>query len=86
MISEPPLFAGAANATEALALPAMGSPIVGASGTVAGVTLLEFDDGTLVPTAFIATTEHVTGVPFARPVTVIGDDKPALLWLPHVPV
>ena len=51
-------------------------PIVGAFGTVAGVTALDALDGVLVPFAFVAVTVKVYAVPFESPVTVIGDDPP----------
>jgi hypothetical protein len=51
-------------------------PIVGASGTVAGVTVFVVADGVLVPIAFVAVTVNVYAWPFVRPVTVIGDEPP----------
>jgi hypothetical protein len=50
--------------------------MVGASGEVAGVTLLLADDAVLVPIAFVAVTVNVYAWPFVRPVTVIGEDPP----------
>ena len=76
MIALPPLLAGAVNVTEALALPAVAVPIVGAPGTVApvvGVTLFEAAEAGPVPMALIATTVNVYAVPLVRPVTVIGE-------------
>ena len=55
----PPLEAGAVNDTVAWALPATAVPMVGAPGTVAGVTLLEEADAGLVPTALVAVTVNV---------------------------
>jgi hypothetical protein len=43
---------------------------------VAGVIELLADDAVLVPTAFVAVTVNVYGVPFERPVIVIGDEPP----------
>ena len=45
----PPLLPGAVNVTLACALPPVAVPIVGAPGTVAGVTLLDADDAAPVP-------------------------------------
>lgn len=55
MIAEPPFEAGAVNATVALAFPAVAVPIVGAPGTVRGVTDTD-PDAELVPIAFVAVT------------------------------
>ena len=44
MIALPPLLAGAVKVTDACALPAVAVPMVGAPGTVTGVTLLEATD------------------------------------------
>lgn len=49
---------------------------VGALGTVAGVTGLVEVEAAPVPAALVAVTVNVYGVPFVRPVTVIGDDVP----------
>ena len=51
---EPPLFAGAANATTTEPLPLVADTLVGAFGTDAGVTAAEADDSALLPTAFVA--------------------------------
>ena len=58
--------------------------MVGAPGTVAGVTLFDAAEGELFPTPLVATTVHVTGVPFVSPVTVIGELDPALVWAPQL--
>src|SRR3954470_3913121 len=70
VIAEPPFEAGAVKVTVACALPAVAVPIVGAPGTVAGVTLFEGAEGGLAPMAFVAMTVKVYAVPLARPVTV----------------
>ena len=70
-MAEPPLEAGAVNVTVACALPPVAVPMVGAPGTVAGVTLLEAADAGPAPTAFVAVTVNVYAVPLARPVTVM---------------
>ena len=55
----PPFEAGAVHDTEAEALPAVAVTLVGAPGTVAGVTLLEADDAVLVPMTLVAVTVNV---------------------------
>jgi len=76
MIAEPPLLAGGVKATEACALPALAVPMVGAPGTVAGVTEFDGAEAGPGPTAFVAVTVKVYAVPFASPVTVIGEAAP----------
>ena len=49
---------------------------MGAPGTVAGVTLLDATDVEPSPSAFTALTVKVYAVPFARPVTVMGEAVP----------
>jgi hypothetical protein len=70
----PPVELGAVKAMIALALPAVAVPMVGAPGTVpvAGVTLFDAAEATLVPMALVAVTVKVYAVPFVRPLTVIG--------------
>ena len=63
-------------------LPAVALPMVGASGTVAGVAELLVPDEVLVPTAFVAVTVNVYVVPFESPVIVIGDDPPVAVKPP----
>ena len=58
-MAEPPLEAGAVKATVALALPPVAVPIVGASGTVADVTLFEAAEAGPVPMALVAVTLKV---------------------------
>ena len=60
VMARPPLLDGTPNVTEAWAFPFVAVPIVGASGTVVGVT--EFEGGELagpVPIAFVAVTVKV---------------------------
>ena len=76
MIALPPLLAGAVKVTDACALPPVAVPIVGAPGTVAGVTLLDAADAAPVPTALVAVTVKVYAVPLVSPVTVIGEAEP----------
>jgi hypothetical protein len=59
VIAEPPLLAGAVKVTVAWALPAVAAPIVGAPGTVAGVTLFEAAEAGPVPTPLVAVTVKV---------------------------
>jgi hypothetical protein len=58
-MAAPPLDAGAANVTFACALPPVAVPIVGAPGTVAGVTELEAAEAVLVPFVLVAVTVNV---------------------------
>ena len=82
----PPLLAGAVKLTVTCALPDIAAPIIGAPGTVAGVTLFDADDARLLPTAFVAFTLHVTATPLVRPTTVIGEPADVALCAPHVAV
>jgi len=50
--------------------------MIGASGTVRGVTLFEGADAAPVPATFVAATVKLYAVPFASPVTVIGLPAP----------
>jgi hypothetical protein len=59
VIAEPPLLPGAVNVTEACVFPNEAVPIVGAPGTVDGVTEFEAELATLVPMAFVAVTVKV---------------------------
>ena len=83
MIALPPLLTGGVKATVAEALPPIAAPMVGAPGTVAGVTLFEAADAAPGPTALVASTVKVYAVPLARPVTLHGDTvHPLLVKLP----
>jgi hypothetical protein len=75
-MDEPPLLPGALKVIVACPLPLVAVPIVGASGTVAGVTALLVPEEILVPYAFVAVTVNVYVAPFVRPVIVIGDAPP----------
>ena len=55
----PPFDAGAVKLTVAWVLPATAVTVVGAPGTVAGVTPLEAADAEEFPTTFVATTVKV---------------------------
>ena len=85
-MTEPPLEAGAVKDMVALALPPVAVPIVGAPGTVAGVTLFEAAEVTLVPLALVAVTVKVYAVPLVKPVTVQGDIVQVPVLLPGVEV
>jgi len=50
--------------------------MVGAPGTVAGVTLFEALDAAPAPIAFVAVTVKVYAVPFVSPVTLMGEEMP----------
>ena len=82
----PPLDAGGLKDTVAWLLPGAALVIVGAPGTVAGVTVFEEADGALVPTALVAVTAQLTGVPLVRPVTTIVGPVPEALRAPQVAV
>jgi hypothetical protein len=71
-------LAGAAKDTIACVLPGVADTEVGASGTVAGVTGEDAKESAELPTLFVATTVKVYGVPFVRPVIVIGEDPDAV--------
>ncbi len=53
-MAEPPLLTGALKVIVASPFPRVAVPMVGASGTVAGVTALLVPDEILVPFAFVA--------------------------------
>jgi hypothetical protein len=72
VIAEPPLLTGAVNVTVTWPLPAVAVPIVGAPGTVDGVTEFEATLGRPVPLAFVAVTVKVYAVPLMSTITVIG--------------
>ena len=85
MIADPPSLAGAVNVMDALALPAVAVPMVGAPGTpAAGVTLFEAAEATLLPMALVATTVHVIAAPLTRPAIVIGEPAPLPLCVPQL--
>ena len=59
MIGKPPFDAGGVKETVACPLPGVALPIVGAPGSVAGVTLLEAAEAGPVPLALLAVTVKV---------------------------
>jgi hypothetical protein len=86
VIAEPPLETGAENVIVACPLPCVAVPIVGAPGTVAGITELLVAEEILVPFAFVAVTVNVYVVPFVRPVIVIGELPPTAVTPPGLDV
>jgi hypothetical protein len=86
VIAAPPVLEGALKLTLALALPPLATPMVGAPGTVAGVTLFEALEAAPVPTLFVAVTVKVYGVPLASPFTVIGETLPVPVKPPGLEV
>ena len=72
----PPLLPGAVKVTLACALPPVAVPMVGAPGTVAGVTLLDAADAAPVPALLVAVTVKVYAVPLLRPLTTTGEVAP----------
>jgi len=63
-------------------LPLTAVTLVGALGIVSGVTALVAIDAEEFPTALVATTVKVYGVPFVKPVTMIGETVPVPVKLP----
>ena len=61
---------------------ALAATIVGAPGTVAGVTVFDGADAGPVPTALVAVTVKVYAAPLVRPATVMGDAAPLALMPP----
>ena len=59
VIEDPPLFTGVVNDTEALASPTDATTLVGAFGTVEGVTGEDSDDWIDVPIPLVAVTLNV---------------------------
>ena len=59
VIADPPLFTGAVNVTTTLSLPEATATIVGASGTVVGVTGKEAVEAADVPMPLVAVTLKV---------------------------
>jgi hypothetical protein len=71
VIGDPPLALGGVKAMLALALPAVAAPILGAPGTVVGVTETALD-AILLPALLLALTVQLCAEPLIRPDTVIG--------------
>ena len=62
--------------------PGVAVPIIGASGMVAGVTLLDGADAAPGPVALAATTVNVYAMPLVKPVTTIGLAVPVAVMPP----
>ena len=69
-MADPPLEAGAVQVTVAEALPTVAVPMVGAPGSVAGVTVLDWAEAGPVPMLLMAATVKVYAVRLVSPVTV----------------
>jgi hypothetical protein len=76
VIDKPPFDTGAVNEIVACPFPLTARMSVGASGTVAGVTVLLALDEILVPAMFVAVTVNEYVFPFVSPVTIIGEELP----------
>ena len=85
MMLLPPLASGGVNDTVMRPLPAVAFTLVGASGVVSGVALLDAADAAPVPTILVALTVQVTGA-LASPDTTMGEAAPLLLLAPQVAV
>jgi hypothetical protein len=59
VIAEPLSDVGAVHDTDALAFAGAATTFVGANGTIGTVCAADCADGKLVPSAFVAVTEHV---------------------------
>jgi len=80
VIVAPPLDAGAVQATVTDVAPAdVAVPIVGASGTVAGVTEVDAVDKLDVPKEFVAVVLKKYVVPFVKPVITHEPDAPVIV-------
>jgi len=66
----------------AFLFPATAKAPVGVPGTVAGVTEADAEEAKELPTAFVATTVNVTGVPLVNPVKLVVNTFPRVTGLP----
>jgi hypothetical protein len=78
----PPLEEGAINATLAWALPAVATGLVGAPGTILGITDPDATEATEFPAALVATTVKVYDTLVAKPVTTRGELVPVVVKSP----
>jgi len=78
VIADPPSLAGAVHVTVADPFPAVAVPIVGAPGSVLGVTVELAEDAGEGPAVLVATTVNVYPVPLVSPATgaVVGGGTP----------
>jgi hypothetical protein len=88
VIVAPPFDDGAVHATVTdVALASVAVPIVGAPGTVAGLTELDAADKPDVPTELVAVVLKKYAVPFVKPVTTHEPDAPVTVQpVVYVPV
>ena len=70
MIAAPPLDAGALHVSDTCVLLGVPTTLVGAPGTVRGITAADVADTAPVPAALVALTRKVYEVPLVKPVTV----------------
>jgi hypothetical protein len=75
----PPSEEGAINATLAWALPAVATGLVGASGTILGITDPDAAEATEFPAALVATTVKVYDTFVVKPVTTRGELAPVVV-------
>jgi hypothetical protein len=77
----PPFEMGAVKATLAFKLAEVATTLVGAPGTVLGITEAEELEATELPALVVATTVNVYVVPLVKPVTTIGELEPEAVIL-----
>jgi hypothetical protein len=78
-----PLDAITLSAKKVVVIPPMSAGVPQeVPGRTVGVTLLLAPDALEVPTAFVAVTVNVYGVPVVKPVTVIGELEPVAVMPP----
>jgi hypothetical protein len=70
LVSGAPPSEGSVNATLSVPFPAVTELMIGASGTVRGVTAELGSDGSDAPMALSARTRNTYAVPFVRPLTI----------------
>ena len=78
----PPSEAGAVKAMLAWAFPAVATGLVGAPGTVLGITGPDADEATEFPAALVATTVKVYDSFVVNPVTTKGEPVPVAVLFP----
>ena len=81
VIVEPPLLAGAVNATVALPEACVTVPIVGAPGTVAATNDADAAEAGLVPNVFVAVIVQVYVLALVSAETVIGEVVPVPVFV-----
>ena len=78
----PPSEAGTVKATLAWALPAVATGLVGAPGTILGITAPDATEATEFPAALVATTVKVYDTFVVNPVTTKGEPAPVAVLFP----